>query len=188
MGTRNLTMVVHEGKIKLAHYCQWDGYFDSAGEKILEFLKTDFKPEVFVQNLAKVEAISATELEKQWKELGGVADLVKEKHFNWSRDCSGAEALKMVQDGKMTVQYLNTTFAYDSLFCEFLYLLDMDRYVWEIYVGFNKDKLPKKARFYKDKPNEDGYYAVRLFAEIPFDKLPTDLKKLEKKLEKEKGE
>ena len=179
MGTRNLTMVVHEGKIKLAKYCQWDGYFKGgAGEDILNFLNTEFKPEIFLKKLAKIKVLTD-------QEQINVGFAEGEPSYWLSRDCSGAKALAAIQSGKMDHTYLSSDFAYDSLFCEFAYLLDLDRYVFEVYTGFNKKKLPQSARFYKDKPNDTGYYAVRKLVEYPFDKLPKHIEKIEALLTQE---
>jgi len=38
MGTRNLTMVISDGKTKIAQYGQWDGYPSGQGADILAFL------------------------------------------------------------------------------------------------------------------------------------------------------
>ena len=39
MGTRNLTVIIKDNKIRLSQYGQWDGYFDYTGVKFLEFVK-----------------------------------------------------------------------------------------------------------------------------------------------------
>lgn len=43
MGTRNLTVIIHENKIKLSQYGQWDGYFSCTGIKFLEFVKENLQ-------------------------------------------------------------------------------------------------------------------------------------------------
>ena len=44
MGTRNLTCVVHKGKIRMAQYGQWDGYPQGLGKDIAKVLqKTTLK-------------------------------------------------------------------------------------------------------------------------------------------------
>jgi hypothetical protein len=39
MGTRHLTVVIHQKRIKTAQYGQWDGYPDGQGRRIVTFLK-----------------------------------------------------------------------------------------------------------------------------------------------------
>ena len=39
MGTRNLTVIIKDNKIRLSQYGQWDGYFDYTGIRFLDFVK-----------------------------------------------------------------------------------------------------------------------------------------------------
>lgn len=39
MGTRNITAVIHDGKIKISQYGQWDGYYDYTGREVLKFCR-----------------------------------------------------------------------------------------------------------------------------------------------------
>ena len=43
MGTRNLTVIIKDGQIRLSQYCQWDGYFTSAGVEFLQFVKDNLQ-------------------------------------------------------------------------------------------------------------------------------------------------
>ena len=43
MGTRNLTVIIRDNKIKLSQYGQWDGYFSYTGKKFLEFVKANIQ-------------------------------------------------------------------------------------------------------------------------------------------------
>ena len=45
MGTRNITAVVHDGKIKISQYGQWDGYYDYTGKGVLQFCREYLKDE-----------------------------------------------------------------------------------------------------------------------------------------------
>ena len=45
MGTRNLTVVIKDNKIKLSQYGQFDGYFSCTGVYFLEFVKKYFQSE-----------------------------------------------------------------------------------------------------------------------------------------------
>ena len=71
-------------------------------------------------------------------------------------------------------------FAADSLFCEWAYVIDLDKSTFEAYVGFNKEPLSPDDRFYflMDKIPKDyskQYYPIKLYpcAKWQLNKLPT---------------
>ena len=75
-------------------------------------------------------------------------------------------------------------FAGDSLFCEWAYVLDLDKETLEIYHGFNKDKA--KGRFARTKTRGKEYNAINLWRTLTlkeasktdaFEKLEVELKK-----------
>jgi hypothetical protein len=84
-----------------------------------------------------------------------------------SRD-TGAEILNLIQKGTVRELYDDTSFAGDSLFCEYAYVLDLDNKVLEIYKGFNKT-VPK-GRFAKilNPDRSGGYGPVTLLKKIKF--------------------
>lgn len=51
-------------------------------------------------------------------------------------------------------------FLFDSLFCEFAYIINLDENVLEFYIGFNKN--PEADGRYAYKIGERGYCGVRL--------------------------
>jgi hypothetical protein len=188
MGTRNLTCVFHEGKYKVAKYGQWDGYLEGLGKGLLMFLKTDFEREKFLKGLATTRSLSEEEVKRCYIEAGAlpestlvdmeVSDKFKKAHFSLDRDCSGAQLLKGIQDGQVTELFPNLEFAADSLFCEWCYVLDLDKNTFEIYQGFNKDPLDPSERFaflsYKCEKNSSGetYHPVRLLKSYKLNRLP----------------
>ena len=191
MGTRNLTQVIFGGKIRLSHYAQFDGYFESAGKDQLAFLNGTGFPErfgaeeptgrvikfertQFIANLNKLKVLNDTEAREDTK------------NPYLERVCSGANALAGIQSGNCKRTWLDLKFPYDSLFCEYLYLLDLDKNVWEVYLGFNSRKLAKTARFYAPEPDQGGYYGVRLWETIPLNRLPKTMDKLIKRYKKER--
>ena len=155
MGTRHLTIVYVNGEYKVAQYGQWDGYPEGAGAIILDFLKNEFVEDKFRKNLAKLRTIRTDEEREALNTLYG-------KHFppEFSRD-TGARILKMIQDDAVRSGFLakSLDFAADSLFCEWAYVIDLDKRMFEVYNGFNKEPLTKYDRFYflRDQESEQKY-------------------------------
>ena len=184
MGTRNLTCVVVDGEYKVAQYGQWDGYPDGQGVTVLDFLQTVDMGE-FKDRLAHVTQVTDKEIGDVWVECGAergvpfvsieVSKKVKAKYPQFSRD-TAAEVLPLIMnsEGEFKLQG-DIGFATQSLFCEWCYVVDMDKNTFEVYNGCNKSPIPKGERFYSEDAvvDEDGYYPVRLRATFDLDKLPT---------------
>lgn len=165
MGTRNLTCVVYDKKYRVAQYGQWDGYPSGAGLDILIFLRKqeedDYKK--FIKKVSTCKLVDS------------------EKADDWLIDRDiGCEILRHVvkeRAGRKLPDCLH--FAGDSLFCEWAYVVDLDKMQLEVYEGFNETPLKRGDRFYKlqgqgYKSFDHTYYPVKLVATFPLDKLPTN--------------
>lgn len=67
-------------------------------------------------------------------------------------------------------------FAGDSLFCEYAYVIDFDKGVFEIYRGFNHEATPPDSRFPSGADwlnHTDGYEPVKLVQSYELDCLPS---------------
>ena len=185
MGTRHLTCVVIDKQFKVAQYGQWDGYPSGAGKIIVDFIKTKMKPETFRKKLQALKETTDAEVGRRWMSVGAdgsgmvtmdVVEKFKAKFPHLNRDC-GAGILKLIQNGKAKEVQMQLDFAQDSLFCEWAYVVDMDKEVLEVYKGFNKKPVPKTNRFYSEKPliKADGkpseYNTIRLKKKYPFAEL-----------------
>lgn len=169
MGTRNLTLAKIDGEFKIAQYGQWDGYPSGNGEVVLEFLKTWNRPN-FEDKLRHLSFCTDDEL----KTIG--------ENENWSqthpwlsRDC-GAKILQTVHDSKEDLKLKNTlSFAGDSLFCEWAYLLDLDENKLEVYKGLNEAPLTAEDRFFHVEGLEksDKYHPIKKVAEWPLSDPPS---------------
>jgi len=134
MGTRNLIIVKLNKKIRIAQYCQWDGYFTGQGKDIARFLK-HLKLAQFKKNLEKTTWITPEESKKYWVECGAglnnefvnekVADKFKKKYPELHRD-TGAGILDLIQNGKVTKLENSCNFKKDKIHCEYVYEIDMD--------------------------------------------------------------
>jgi len=165
MGTRHLTVVMLDGKHRVAQYGQWDGYPECTGGIVLDFLKkmNRSKFEAALRACSFLSKMEMSALEEDWKR----------EYPQLSRDV-GAEILGMIQElGGLKLKD-TIDFVKDSLFCEYAYVIDLDNDRLEVYEGFQKSPLPESERFYGDgKPNEDGYFPVKLGKAYPLNKLPS---------------
>lgn len=173
MGTRNLTMVLLGGEIRVAQYGQWDGYPAGHGATVLEFLKTaDLK--IFAEKVSKCRPITQDDADR-------IGENWVNTHPHLSRD-AGADILQMIMDAQEPLLLkISTNFVKDSLFNEYSYLIDLDTNTLEFYEGFQHGPLGENQRF--DGPaNEGGYYPIRCVGKWSFDDLP-DVAGLEAVLE-----
>lgn len=180
MGTRNLVAVVSNGKPKVAQYGQWDGYPSGQGETVLKFILKEMDFDKFKKSVDECTWITEEELESIDKEKW------EETHGYLSRDF-GAKILGIVQDKPRALKN-SWDFAADSLFCEFAYVLDLDKKQLEVYTGFNKEAVSDDSRFATlplEKPDGD-YKHVRLLKKYPFSELTENtMRDLEKELDSE---
>ncbi len=187
MGTRNLTIVQHDGQYKLAQYGQWDGYPSGQGITILSFLRNEFNRDLFINRLnscknltrAEVENLFVTEkLKDEYISNSDKFDIMfKNKYPTLYRDLAG-ESLSYIQKSTSEVLISNSiNFAADSLFCEWAYVIDLDVNMFEVYKGFNMYPLDNIDRFLFLQGSIDKtskYYPVVLKCAWPLEKLPSD--------------
>ena len=183
MGTRNLTAVYVNGEYKVAQYGQWDGYPSGQGITCLEFLRDKMDEHKFRDALGECSYITDSELEALWskytKSKDGWATLdeayrMKADYPELSRD-TGADILELIQNGGARKLNNNIVFAADGLFCEWAWVIDLDKRTFEAYEGFQHSETTENDRFYflKDK-EENGYSVVKLCATFDLDNLPSN--------------
>lgn len=188
MGTRNLEVVVLNGEIRVAQYCQWDGFPDSQGLIALSFLRDKMNLENFKQKVAACSWITPKESKELWVSVGADADKdmvtwevsekFKEKYPWLHRDC-GAAIFELIQESENGLKLQNNIeFAADSVFCEWAYVVDLDKGVFEVYQGFNKMPLTEEDRFFflteKAEKSFSGeqFYPVKMIKSFNLDDLP----------------
>lgn len=192
MGTRHLCMVIESKKPVIAQYGQWDGYPGGQGIDILRFLKQMDK-EKFINQLKKC-VFSDEEREKQIEEAvvsitgknDGWMTMEESRKFHalypyLNRDL-GAEILTLVYDSPEEETEIllknNANFAADSLWCEYAYVIDLDKNTFEVYEGFNDKKLNEDERFYElqqkliTENKIKDYYPVKTKKIFNLDELP----------------
>lgn len=188
MGTRNLTCIVSKGEYKVAKYCQWDGYPEGQGCDLLKILKgTNLKR--LEENLSKVIPFNKERYQNDLMNLGLTKeDLeanflsfdklnIERKYLEVRRELSrntGAEIVRIIAETEDKIEIHNDLdFAADSLFCEWCYVIDLDRNTFEVFRGFNEKPLNKKERFYFLQKENMKYYPVKFLCEFDLNNLPT---------------
>jgi hypothetical protein len=173
LGTRNLTVVILDGDFKIAQYGQWDGYPTGQGVTVLEFL-SNFERAAFEKKLRAASFLTDDEIEAI-----NADPLWKEKYPYLSRD-AGAEILSMVLNAPDGIKLLDKrSFAGDSLFCEWAYIIDLDAGQLEVYRGFNHSPLDASERFAHlpsyttDYGERNTYYPIRKIKSYPLYDLPS---------------
>jgi len=173
MGTRNLTVVVSNNQTKVAQYGQWDGYPSGQGVNALGRLKKimdEGQIETFREKVNALKWLTEADIEK----LKNSDEDVLEKHPYLSRDW-GAKILEAVMYNTLTETHFlsdkeivhefeilglvnQEQFAADSLFCEWAYVVDLDKMTFEVYEGFNKEILGEGERFAKMRQTDESEY------------------------------
>ena len=145
-----MTIVKLDGEIKLAKYCQWDGYPKGQGAKVAEFIQSKMNVRKFNKAIRSLEIKTPEEIEDMWVECGAergsdvasfdVSDKVKEKYPAFQRDMGG-EILEEIQEGRVTaISEPDVSFLEDSLFCEWAYEIDMDKKKLTVHHGWKERK------------------------------------------------
>ena len=171
MGTRHIIMVIVDGKTKVSQYGQWDGYLEGQGATILDFIEDIYLANQIDKFKDKVRLCTSLTDQVRIDNINNTPDWPR-VYPHLSRDAGGA-ILDMIFKSNGLELWLDNNFAYDSLMCEFGYVIDLDNEVVEVYKGFNRDPLQEDERFYKQdfEPSDaipTKYYPIKLAFKIPF--------------------
>lgn len=195
-------MVIHKEETKIAQYGQWDGYPEGQGVTILTFLRSKARVKKLTDKLKDVRFATAEDEKKVQEFMNKIgcpngwmtsekATLYHKKYPYASRDIGG-EILEMVANSKDKEIVLNdsTSFAGDSLFCEWAYVIDLDKRKLEVYTGFNTQPLAEDERFANIAKSKDSseYSPIRCIHKFDLDALPTKAKFLKELKQKEEVE
>lgn len=181
MGTRHLVAAVVDGEPRIAQYGQWDGYPAGAGLDVIRFIAEHNMFE-FANTLRHTHWATEDEIRQMGRDINITTDVGSgwmtyeqsmqfyKKYPQFSRD-TGADVLELVSHGEVNALRNSWGFGADSLFCEWAYVLDMDRGVLEVYKGFNRS-TEAEGRWAGEKPVSDNYGPVTKVAEFSFESLP----------------
>lgn len=149
MGTRGFTGLVIDGVEKIG-YQQYDSYPSGVGVQVLKELHELVKDmDLFKEKARELQVVSnvAPPTADQIEQLAEFTDLgvSNQSTDDWYcvlRSTQGS-IREIVRAGFVEDSH---TFPLDSLFCEYGYLVDLDRGTFEVYEGFQQD-IPKAGRW-----------------------------------------
>ena len=137
MGTRHLIEVIHNGETKVAQYGQWDGYPSGQGVDILKFLRTR-RLDKFAEAVDKCRFVTDATIRQYYVDAGDspdntsgfvdikISETFKRMHPALSRD-AGTKVLDIILESQNGTELLDSrSFAEDTLFCEFAYVINLD--------------------------------------------------------------
>lgn len=161
MGTRHLIIVRKDKQNKIAQYGQWDGYLEGQGKDILGFLNDKNNIKLLKESLSRVRFVDEVkdkafldEYNKNSPNWSNEPDNRTEEQKRWfktyiSRDLGFDILLNIIESNDKEILLKDSTsFSKDDLFCEYLYVIDLDKETFAIYKsGF--DDLLKEYSFNK---------------------------------------
>jgi len=202
MGTRGVIGFVgtlHNEQLHKVSYNHWDSYPSGLGYKVVEYIQSKNFNEIrkdFSNIELVVEGDEPTLEQKLTCSLAETTDTnvggqTEDDWYCLLRNAQGDLGLS----AKIGYMIDSKDFLYDSLFCEWAYLLNMDTQELEIYRGFQHDEDTIKGR-YREGPlkgydrnftgSEPSYFAVSLIKTVPFKEVTKKLMyALEEKIKKE---
>lgn len=129
MGTRHLICVFYKGRFVVAQFGQFDGYPEGQGVALVKFLRVPTNIPRLEEGLKHIYEWSGEEL------MGGPWPSLQ-------RDTSAGilEVIASAEPERKVPIELGLSFANDSVFCEWVYVVDLDIGVFEVFGGAEKKK------------------------------------------------
>lgn len=183
MGTRGAIGFRFDQKDVL-FYNHWDSYPNSLGVDVVNYVRTVTDWNILRDQVAAFQPVNdedkPTPEQKAWaRELGtinlGVSEQSEDDWYCLTREAQGDVGLQL----KLGFGDLANDFVFDSLVCEYAYIINLDTMELEFYKGFNGDRKAEGRYAKGEEPtgeNEisDSYAGVRLVGESPLDNIPDD--------------
>lgn len=182
MGTRGLCGFKINNKYKLM-YNHFDSYPKGGlGEDIVHFIKhlndkNDWNK--FKENASKVVLVNeindkpSMELQDKYLKYSDI-NVGSKSLSDWYcllRNVQGAELLWQIFNGKLQHLIDDKDFIYDSVFCEYAYIIDLDNNTLELYVGFQNE--PQDGNPFGNKKVR-GNYPCKLVNRFTINNIPNN--------------
>lgn len=187
MGTRGVIGFVgtlHNEQFHKVSYNHWDSYPSELGCRVVEYIQSKNSKEIRI-DCANIELVSEGDEPTQEQKVAcslaettdtNVGGQTEDDWYCLLRNAQGDLGLF----AKIGYMIDSKDFLYDSLFCEWAYLLNMDTHELEIYRGSQKEEDAIKGRYRDGYPkgyldSKSGYFAVSLIKTVPFKEVTKEL-------------
>jgi hypothetical protein len=184
MGTRSSVIIIQDG-VEKSYYNQYDGYPSGVGTDVLKQLKAIDKVkdgwDQFKKNCKKVVTIDASKkpsaaVMKKYIANGFYDERVStrspEDWYCLLRNLQGADYIPAIMSGKVQHICDGSGFIKDSLFCEYGYVIDLDKMVVEFYKGYQHE--PQPGNRFGTQVGEGGYYPCAKVGQIALKGISKD--------------
>ncbi|MGC4129269.1 MAG: hypothetical protein QM564_06850 [Bergeyella sp.] len=161
MASRNVTIAIYNEEVKVAQFGQWDGYPEVTGCTLLDFLKEQSNVRHLKAILPKVNFQSEEDHKKISIHDGSIGGEILDELLKY----------KDLEEIILANAY---AFAANSYWCEWAYVIDLDKNVLEVYRGNNTFGISKEDRFYPLYDGENEYYPVKIVASFLLENLPDE--------------
>lgn len=190
MSSKGLAVIILDGEVKCAQIAYEDTSPLYGGANLVHFLKKSIRRD-FLTRLNSCKLLTNEQAQSKITALNLNVDQVHNQAY--SEDAKkltkqypglspwlGFNVFETIQNSSLGLELLNSyDFAADSLNCNWVYVVDLDKGTFEIYEGFNSEPLNPTDRFFNltaisDKLKTAGaYYPVKLVKSYALDKLPS---------------
>ncbi len=142
MSACSLTIVIYNKEVKVAQ-CQYGGNLLGQGKTILNFL-------------------NGCDIEK-FKDKLSLVHFLNKVDEEFDNDHLGSKILEKIYNNNKTISLRNSyKFAADGRLCEYVYVIDLDTNLLEVYRGLNTQPLNKNDRFFELTRRNTVYTPVKL--------------------------
>lgn len=177
MGTRSVSAISIDGEIVLSQTKQLDGYPMGLGMEIVNEIKSHWTKDSVVSAMLRVKQVDDISKCKTEEDVDNL--LSQSNYLNHIGLQRALEKLRENPNETYRMSVNNILFGQDGLFCEWGYVVDIDRFILEIYKGGNKTKPVQEGFFagdgYISSSGEDRWYPIVKVAEIDLNQSFSDI-------------
>lgn len=181
MGTSHILCIIKDGEHKVSCADRLDGYPSGAGIGILGMLNPR-SVEKLRTRIDSCRYLKKDVVERYRNICRNTHEDFYEMLYNnipgYTYRSGSRLILDILSGDGIVYTECKYDLVFDSLWCEWGYVIDLDRNTFEVYRGMNQEPIDENERFYDgnvphEAPGGGGYYPLRLVHSYRLDDLPS---------------